>query len=192
MRGGPKDWLFFVLGFATFVAAAILIGLLMAVWNPSYGAGRTTCPPPDPTARPVVRLSRGEIRDLAALVWAEARGEPDAYCSMQAVAAVVVNRMRRNPRYFGATITQVISRPYAFSPFGKDDPQNRRMRAVDERDDLYYSALLAALAAVSGADPTRDRAGDGATHFYSGQAPAWSRRMLVTARIGGHTFLRDP
>jgi spore germination cell wall hydrolase CwlJ-like protein len=187
-----RDWLIFVVLLGLFIVVAIAIAVLIAVWTPGYGTVRTACAPPDPHGVPVVRLARGEIRDLAALAWAEARGEPEPYCAMQAVAAVVVNRLRTNPRYFGATITQVISRPYAFSPFGKDDPQNRRMRSVDERDTLYYSALLATLAALSGADPTRGGAGDGATHFYTGRPPYWSYRMLVTARIGSHTFLREP
>jgi spore germination cell wall hydrolase CwlJ-like protein len=182
-------WVVCVLGLGAIVAAVVTIGLWL---GRADAATATRCPPPDPNARPIVALSRGEVRDLAALAWAEARGEPDAYCSMQAVAAVVVNRIRTNPRYFGATVTQVISRPYAFSPFGRDDPQNKRMRSVDERDSLYLSALLAALAALSGADPTRRGESDGATHFYSGAAPEWSHRLLVTARIGNHVFLREP
>lgn len=181
-------WLVLVLGLAAVTAAVVTVGLWL---GRADAAQAPVCPPPDPRAVPVVSLARGEIRDLAALAWAEARGEPEPYCAMQAVAAVVVNRMRRNPRYFGATITQVISKPRAFSPFGRDDPQNRRMRSVDERDGLYFSALLATLAALSGADPTRGAAGDGATHFYSGRPPAWSHGLLVTARIGNHTFLRE-
>jgi spore germination cell wall hydrolase CwlJ-like protein len=105
---------------------------------------------------------------------------------MLAVSSVVVNRMTTNPKYFGATITQVINRPYAFSPFGKTDPNKNRMGKVDESDPLYVSALLAAIAAVSGVDNTM-----GATHFYSGKPPGWSRRMLVKRKIGGHTFLSE-
>lgn len=183
------DWLWLLAIIAIWLLAVITLVHLLTIGV--YATPKRTCAAPDPQAVPIVRLSRGEIRDLAALAWAEARGEDDAYCAMQAVAAVVINRMQTNPRYFGATITQVISRPNAFSPFGRDDPQNRRMLAVDERDGLYASALLAAIAAVSGADPTRGSPGDGATHFFSGKAPDWTRHMVVTARIGHHTFLRE-
>ena len=180
-------WLVLVLGLAAVTAAVVTVGLWLGRADAAQVA---VCPPPDPRGLPIVRLARGEIRDLAALVWAEARGEPDPYCSMQAVAAVVVNRLRTNPTYFGASITQVINRPFAFSPFGRDDPQRRKMMQIDERDSLYLTAMLASIAAVSGADPTRDRTNDGATHFYSGRAPAWAARMVVTRRLGGHTFLR--
>lgn len=174
-----RDWLFLAVLLVVYVVAAILIGIALA-----FG-----CPAPDPEAKPVVSLSRGELSMLARLAWAEARGEPNPYCSMLAVSAVAVNRMRTNPTYFGATITQVLTKPHAFSPFGRDDPQHRRMMSIDERDSHYHSALLAALAAVSGIDPTRDREGHGATYFYSGGPPRWSHGMAVTLRSGRHTFL---
>jgi spore germination cell wall hydrolase CwlJ-like protein len=177
-------WLIVVSGLVAFIAIAVAIGLLMAEINPAYGASR--CAPPDPTARPVVRLASGELRSLAALAWGEARGEPDAYCSMQAVAAVVVNRVRTNPQYYGATINQAIHKPYAFSVFGKRDPNRQKVASVNEADSLFVTALLAAIAAASGADPTA-----GAVHFWSGRAPRWTSGMLVTVRIGAHTFARS-
>lgn len=175
------DWIWLFVLVLIYIALAVLIAMAFARAEPARG-----CRPPDPNARPIVKLSRGEIRALAALAWAEARGESDAYCSMLAVSSVVINRMTINPQYFGATITQVINRPYAFSPFGRDDPNKTRMGKVDESDPLYISALLAAIAAVSGADNTM-----GSTHFYSGKPPGWSHRMLVKRRIGGHTFLSE-
>jgi spore germination cell wall hydrolase CwlJ-like protein len=185
VRRAAREWLWFLAGMAAFALAAIAIGLLVAYTSPAHGAP-PRCAPPDPAARPVIRLARGELRALAALAWAETRGEPDPYCSALAVSAVVVNRMQMNPEYFGATITQVITKPAAFSPFGKADPNRARMAKVDESDAGFITALLAAVAAVSGADPTV-----GADHFHSGKSPRWSRRMVVTARIGGHTFMRS-
>jgi spore germination cell wall hydrolase CwlJ-like protein len=177
------DWLWLVALVIVYVGFAVMIAFWIAQ---ASAAPKIECRPPDPRAAPVVKLSAGEIRALASLAWAEARGEADPYCSMQAVAAVVVNRMQINPEYFGASVTQVINRPHAFSPFGKQDPQRRKMGKVDESDDLFVTSLLAAIAAVSGADPVA-----GATHFYSGRPPDWAARMLVTARIGGHTFMRS-
>lgn len=184
LRRPVRGWLWFLGTFCLYIAVAILIGVMVA-----HGAPRSIppCQPPDPVRPPIVKLAAGELRTLAALAWAEARGEPDAYCSMQAVAAVVVNRMRTNPGYFGATITQVVHRPYQFSPFGRADPNRVKMSKVDESSPSYVAALLAAIAAVSGADPVA-----GATYFYSGRSPRWTAGMLVTARIGGHTFLRSP
>lgn len=178
-RAGLADtWLWFVLA-----AYVLLAGAIAARAEPAKG-----CAPPDPAARPVVRLNAGELRSLAALAWGEARGEPNPYCSMLAVSAVVINRMQRNPKTFGATVTQVINKPYQFSVFGKTDPNLRKMARVNESDPSFIAAMLAAISAISGIDPSH-----GATHFAAGRAPGWAADMLVTARIGQHTFfqLRD-
>lgn len=173
-----RKWVGLIFGLLAFV----LIGVVMAFFNPSYGA---SCRPPDPAAQPVVRMNAGELRTLAALAWGEARGENNPYCSMLAVSAVVINRLQRNPKTFGATITQVINKPQQFSVFGKTDPNLRKMARVDESDPLFLTAILAALSAVSGNDPS-----EGATHFHAGRTPRWAAGMLVTARIGNHTFRR--
>lgn len=177
-----SDWLWLVAMVIVYVGLAVMIALWIAQ---ASVASKIECRAPDPKAAPVIALTRGELRALAALAWAETRGEADPYCSALAVAAVVVNRMQRNPSYYGATITQVITKPAAFSPFGKADPNRVAMGKIDESDAGFIVALLAAIAAVSGADPTQ-----GADHFHSGRAPGWSHHMLVTAKIGGHTFLR--
>lgn len=179
-----SDWLWLLAMVIVYVGLALSISLWLI--HHSSAASKVICLPPDPAARPVVSLARGELRALAALAWAETRGEPDPYCAALAVSAVVVNRMQRNPRYFGATITQVITRPYAFSPFGRADPNRQKMAKVDESSDGFVISLLAAIAAVSGADPV-----GGSTHFYSGRAPDWAAGMVVTARVGAHTFLRE-
>lgn len=171
---------------AALMGAWALVGLLLAVaaFAAAPANAAPACPFPDPTARPVVRLAAGELRELAALAWGEARG--DGYCGMLGVSAVVVNRMRRDPRQFGATVTQVINKPFAFSVFGKRDPNAAKVAKVDESNPAFLVALLAALAAIGGADNT-----GGADHFHaSGEVPGWARGMPATVRIGGHTFRR--
>lgn len=179
-RHRPGLGWFLVVVAACAIAACVIIGMMQKV----HGAER--CAAPDPAAKPVVKLASGELRALAALAWGEARG--DGYCSMQAVAAVVVNRMRSNPKEFGATVTQVINRPYAFSVFGKRDPNRAKVAKVGEEDPVFLTAMLAAIAAVGGADPV-----GGADHFHTSRTlPAWAARMPVTARIGGHVYRRSP
>lgn len=169
-----RDWLFLAVLLVVYVVAAILIGISLAF----------SCPAPDPEAKPVVSLSRGELSMLARLAWAENRSH--GYCGMLSISSVVINRMRTNPAYFGGTVTQVIQRPNQFSVFGRNDPNRSKMTKVDESDDAYVAALLAAIAAVGGADIT-----GGALYFYSGGAPAWSHGMAVTLRGHGHTFLKE-
>lgn len=155
----------------------LLFGL---IGYPAYG-----CEKPDPASRPVVRLAAGELRQLAVVAWGEARS--DGHCAMQAVAAVILNRLQANPKLYGATITQVVHKPFAFSVFGRRDPNRVKMGKADESDPSFISAMLAAIAAVGGSDPT-----GGATHFaVAGSRPAWATRMVLTARIGAHAFYRS-
>jgi spore germination cell wall hydrolase CwlJ-like protein len=184
MRRKRRGWLFAALGIAGAIVAGIIAAMIVSASSEARGAS-AACRAPDPANRPIVSLASGELRALAALAWAEARGERDPYCSMLAVSAVVVNRIRTNPRYFGASVTQVINRPHQFSPFGKRDPNRNKMGKVDESDRLFVTGLLAAIAAASGIDNT-----GGATHFYSGARPAWAHGMVLTMRLGGHTFMK--
>ena len=155
--------------------------LFLILWWPPALA----CSPPDPESKPVVRLAAGELRQLAVVAWAEARG--DGYCAMQAVAAVILNRVQANPKLYGATITQVIHKPFAFSVFGRRDPNRVKMAKADESDPSFISAMLAAIAALGGSDPTA-----GATHFaVAGSRPAWATRMVLTARIGAHLYYQS-
>jgi spore germination cell wall hydrolase CwlJ-like protein len=181
-EGRAKFALFLLTLLAFGAVVVITLFLLVLVSGKGHAA---TCPPPDPDARPVVRLAAGEIRALASLAWAEARGEPEPYCSMLAVSSVVINRMQENPKTFGATITQVINKPYQFSVFGRADKNRVKMSRVAEHDDLFVTAMLAAIAAVSGVDNSNR-----ALYFFSGKAPYWSHGMAVTAKRYGHTFLR--
>jgi spore germination cell wall hydrolase CwlJ-like protein len=164
------------------VATLVLFIVIVAVAGKLQAA--PLCPPPDPGARPVVRLAAGEISQLARLAWAENRSS--GYCGMLSVASVVINRIQEDPKTFGATITQVINKPYQFSVFGKADPNRRKMAKVSDDDDLFITAMLAAIAAVSGVENV-----GGALYFYSGKAPYWATDMVVTRHNAwGHTFLR--
>lgn len=178
MKRSAEDWLWI------FAAVLIYIGIavVLACSPPAHAA--VGCHPPDPEARPVIRLAAGELRTLARLAWGEGRSE--GYCGMVAISAVVINRMQRNPKTFGATVTQVINKPYAFSSFGKTDPNRLKMAKIDESDEHYLRATLAALAAVAGQDPT-----GGGLYFHAvGSRPSWAARMVVSARIGQHVFMR--
>lgn len=172
------DW-FALAGFVCLVVGLVM--LLFAALTSVRAA--SLCPAPDPDAKPVVRLAAGEISQLARLAWAENRS--NGYCGMLSIASVVINRMQENPKIFGATITQVVNKPYQFSVFGRTDPNRRKMAKVSDDDDEFVTAMLAAIAAVSGLDNSA-----GALYFYSGAAPYWAHGMVVTTKMYGHVFLR--
>lgn len=169
---------------AVLALAGAVVGLFaIAVLVAGKLQAAPLCPPPDPEAKPVVRLAAGEISQLARLAWAENRS--NGYCGMLAITSVVINRMQEDPKTFGATITQVINKPYQFSVFGKTDPNRRKMAKVAEDDDEFVSAMLAAIAAISGVDNSHR-----ALYFYSGSPPYWAAGMVVTTKMHGHVFLR--
>lgn len=182
MKRSIEEWLWVAAAVLIYTAIAVVLAVMLAQNRPANAA--IGCRPPDPEAQPVIRLAAGELRTLARLAWGEGRSE--GYCGMVAISAVVINRMQRNPKTFGATVTQVINKPYAFSSFGKSDPNRLKMAKIDESDEHYLRATLAALAAITGQDPTA-----GGLYFHAvGSRPGWAAGMVVSARIGQHIFMR--
>lgn len=114
---------------------------------------------------------------LARLITAEAGHEP--YEGQVAVGAVVINRIKSGE--FPKTVREIVYQEGQFSSL----PKLSRIKPS-------VTALRAARAAVSGADPT-----SGALYFYNPvtckpEALRWfnSPQLTVTTRIGGHVFLK--
>lgn len=129
-----------------------------------------------------------EIDILARTLWGEARGEGSM--GMQAVAAVILNRLKASQKsggfWWGNTITGICKKPYQFSCWNKDDPNLEKLKAVDDRDIHFATALRLARRAVIGAlsDPT-----NGATHYHAaGINPPWARNEKPVAVLGRHIF----
>lgn len=186
-RAGLWDWLGLICGVLAFVAVAVLIGVGMA-----RGATKApACKPPAiPEPAAVIRLQAGAVLQLARVAWGEARGEPEPFCSMLAVSWVVINRVRTDPKQYGATVEQVVTAPYQFSVFGRSDPNRAKMMAAAESDPLFLLAIMAASSALTGASPDPTM---GSTHYFNrgmASAPAWARRLERRAVIGAHIFMR--
>jgi N-acetylmuramoyl-L-alanine amidase len=121
---------------------------------------------------------------ITALLWLslniyhESRGEPEI--AQIAVAQVTINRAREQEK----TVKQVVKTKKQFSWVGKkrQDPWRKDPAG-------FARSTLAAVKAVGHKDIT-----DGATHFIESKLkrkPAWTRKMVVTARYGGLVFYRD-
>lgn len=181
-----EKWIRLILWVLAFVGLSVGAGILLARLTPAHAAVTCAAPPWPPVARPVVKLLPGDVRALSEVIFGEGRG--DGWCGMIGIGTVVLNRIRTNPKYFGATITQVTQKPNAFSSFGKADPNLRLMKKADESDPAFFLAQLAALAVLAGApDPT-----GGAVYFHHrDMMPEWGPRTIETARIGSHIYRRD-
>ncbi|WP_217808718.1 cell wall hydrolase [Derxia lacustris] len=158
-------------------------------------AQRSATPPasafaPEPTpARPDAAFRAREIEIVAKTLWGEARGESQA--GMEAVACVIDNRKRSG--YRGRTThSAVCLDPKQFSCWNLDDPNRRKLEALDARpDDDYRRARAIAERLLDGgiADPTR-----GARHYVTRAAREltyWARGKSPSAVIGNHAFFND-
>lgn len=128
-------------------------------------------------------LQEQSVDLLARTMWGEARGEGEI--GMQAVAAVVVNRL--NSPNWPNTIEGVVLQPYQFSVWNGGVAADQA-RAVDASDPQFAQALRIAAEVVQGrrTDPTF-----GATHYYAYElisAPSWAAGLAHTADIGRHRF----
>lgn len=117
---------------------------------------------------------------LVRTVLGEAGGETPE--GQRAVAAVILNRARRNK----ASVRDVVTAPGQFESWGNPG----RLNAISSQSDAYQQVLKNITPALQGEDPT-----GGADHFYAPklqqalgrQKPAWDDGSGVD--IGGHRFL---
>lgn len=131
-----------------------------------------------------------EIDTLARTVWGEARGE--GVPGMTAIARVVMNRlgiaMVKGSFWWGASIIQICQKPFQFSCWNKDDPNYRKLLAVDARDFYFVTAqrIAGRVLYSVGPDPT-----NGATHYHvAGITPYWVGNAKPVAVIGHQLFYR--
>lgn len=128
-----------------------------------------------------------QIDVMARTLWGEARGE--GYSGMQAVANVIMNRVKRGG-WYGLTPSEVCKKPYQFSCWLKSDPNYQKLTTVTTSDRLFKQAVDIATAAVNGTLP--DITG-GATEYHTkAVTPKWDYSKLTkTASIGQHIFYKS-
>ena len=110
------------------------------------------------------------VEILARTLYGEARGE--LVRGKEAVAAVVINRVRRAKErrgyWWGSSVEEVCLRPWQFSCWNENDPNRARIEAVgkgsDKHNRNFQSCLRIARRALAGTlkDPTA-----GATHYHA-------------------------
>lgn len=124
------------------------------------------------------RNTRKEVLCAALTAYHEARGTTER--DRLGVIMVARNRAALNSR----SLCSVIFQPYQFSwtrrPAARIMPRNKEAW----RDALWlaYRVVVKNIPDITG----------GATHFYAPRlaSPDWRKRMVITARLGGHIYLR--
>lgn len=124
---------------------------------------------------------------LARTIWGEARGE--GYAGMQAVANVIMNRVKRGG-WYGLTITEVCKKPKQFSCWNANDPNYVKIKNVTTDNNQFLQAVEIARQAVAGTLPDIT---SGATEYHATNIkPAWNYAKLEEVGvIGNHKFYRS-
>lgn len=124
---------------------------------------------------PVVLL---RLFTLALCVWREARGESER--GKRLVAQTIENRVA--DRRWPDTYVGVITQPWQFSSFNRNDPNAVLFPA--ETDPAWASCVRAAEAVVAAPEPFTT-----ANHYHTLQvSPSWKRDDKIVAREGAHIF----
>ncbi|NYZ12903.1 cell wall hydrolase [Azospirillum sp. RWY-5-1] len=141
----------------------------------------TTLPAAPPVQPDAAAYGVDAVDTLARTLWGEAQGEPVR--GIEAVAAVIVNRLRRADARGAPAVRRESLR---YSCWAVDFPDRPRMLAVDGTDPVFATCLRVARRAVAGVlpDPT-----GGATRYHrAGDRPDWAEGLFPTAEIGGSLF----
>ena len=124
-----------------------------------------------------------EIDLLARTIWGEARGEGTQ--GMHAVANVIMNRVKKGG-WYGATVQDVVLKPYQFSVWNKEDPNREKALSVTVADSQFWTAKKLASLAYNG---QLDDITGGAVNYHANySSPSWAKSMTKTATIGKHIF----
>lgn len=128
-------------------------------------------------------MTEDQLDYMARTIYGEARGEGSK--GMQAVANVIMNRVSQGG-WYGASIKDVVTKPYQFSCWNEGD--------VNRTVILYATAAQLANARSIAEKVVNGELGDitgGATHYHAKNiTPYWAASMTKTATIGNHIFYK--
>lgn len=118
---------------------------------------------------------------LARTLYGECRGE--SANGQIAVANVIMNRVKAGG-WFGASVKDVVLKPYQFSCWNKTDPNYSIITNATEAQLAPFRSI--AEKAIAGKLPDLT---NGATHYHAKSiTPYWAASLTKTATIGNHVF----
>lgn len=126
-------------------------------------------------------MTDDQIDYMARTVYGEARGEGTR--GMQAVANVIMNRVKAGG-WYGASIKDVVLKPYQFSCWNANDPN--REKILNATPSQLKQARVISEQVIEGILPDIT---NGATNYHAKSVkPYWAASMTKTATIGNHIF----
>lgn len=132
------------------------------------------------------RPTEAEAEILALTLWGEAAGRPVR--AIEALAALVMNRVRAGVPHWGQGVAGVCRAPFQFPCWNRNHPRHAALREVPAGDAALAICRRIAARALAGGlpDPT-----GGATHVHDAAVlPAWALGRPAAAEIGGLCFYR--
>lgn len=129
-------------------------------------------------------MTDDQIDYLARTIWGEARGEGAR--GMQAVGNVILNRVKLGG-WYGASIKDVVLKPYQFSAWNTEDPNREKMlkattAQLSQARQIAEQLQTGALSDITG----------GATNYHATNvSPVWAKKMTKTVQIGNHIFYKE-
>jgi spore germination cell wall hydrolase CwlJ-like protein len=139
---------------------------------------------PDAVGKPA---AMDDLEILARTLWGEGRGGSDE--GLEAIAAVVMNRLRAPGERFGRTVAEVCLQPKQFSCWNADDPNRAKILALKGDEPSLLRCRAIARRAIEGglADPTF-----GAVHYHHRAIrPNWAQGKQASIRVDDHLFYNN-
>lgn len=136
-----------------------------------------------------------DIYLISLCIWREARGE--SFEAKRGVAWTLRNRVQ-NPRWWGKSWHEVITKPLMFSSFNKGEVNS--VKFPDSADKSWLECVDAAteVYAPEKAHPQGELPKDptnGATHYYDKSLdknpPSWAKSMQPKGSIGALRFFKE-
>jgi len=128
-----------------------------------------------------------EVELITRVLYGEARGEPAA--GQKNVVQTIINRAEDSKHRYGATYTEILIRPHAFTCMNPADPNFEKLLELDKKSltfqKLHAIVLTTIKERLNGVpDPTQ-----GATHYHTYEVdPHWNRNAKSMIRLGNHQF----
>lgn len=134
-----------------------------------------------------------EAMVVAMTIYGEARNESEA--GQQAVASVILNRVKKGKKAYGLTAKEVCLKPWQFSCWNLNDPNRAKITSVANHATAKFKDCLGIAQSALGG--TLEDNTDGATHYYANYIakPSWlinnPNNPVQTAQYGVHLFYKS-